>query len=60
MAEGETMIRECLSYEVLATLARYGRSDAEHYRREFARLHEATRFHFNPFALQNIKVIEDE
>lgn len=54
------MIRECLSYEVLATLARYGRSEAQHYRREFERLHEAVRFIYNPFAVQNIKFIHDD
>jgi hypothetical protein len=54
------MIRECLSYEVLATLARYGRSDAEHYRIEFARLHEATRFTFNPFSMQNANYLTDD
>jgi len=45
-------ILDLLSYEIPATLIRYGRSDAQHFKREANRLREATYYHYSPMKVK--------
>jgi hypothetical protein len=45
-------ILDLLSYEIPATLIRYGRSDAQHFKREANRLMAATSYHYSPMRVK--------